>query len=48
MGAHNVLIVGEEELETGYAILRNMLTKEQQRVQIQGLVERLKEVLSRP
>lgn len=48
MGAHNVLIVGEEELERGYAILRNMLTKEQQRVQIQGLVERLKEVLSRP
>lgn len=46
MGARKVLIVGEDELESGYAILRDMTTKEQQKIQIQGIIETLKEVLS--
>ena len=41
--AGHVLIVGEDELENGDAILRNMDTKEQVSVPIDGLVEAVKE-----
>ena len=37
-----VLIVGDDELEKGAAILRNMQTKEQISVSIDGLVENVK------
>jgi len=42
LGAANVLIVGENELKEGIAILRNMETKEQVSVPIDNLVENLK------
>jgi histidyl-tRNA synthetase len=41
LGADNVLIVGENELKKGAAILRNMETKEQETVPIDKLVENL-------
>ncbi len=41
LGAANVLIVGENELKEGSAILRNMETKEQESVPIDELVEKL-------
>ena len=40
--AGHVLIIGDEELEKGEAILRNMATKEQISVSIDGLVENIK------
>jgi histidyl-tRNA synthetase len=40
--AGHVLIIGDEELEKGEAILRNMATKEQISVPIDGLVENIK------
>jgi histidyl-tRNA synthetase len=36
--ASYVLIVGDRELDEGAAVLRNMTTKEQERVPLQGLV----------
>ena len=41
--AGHVLIVGDDELENGEAILRNMKTKEQVSVPIDGLVKTIKE-----
>jgi histidyl-tRNA synthetase len=41
--ARYVLIVGDDELEKGEAILRNMLTKDQVTVPFDGLVEAIKE-----
>jgi histidyl-tRNA synthetase len=40
--AGHVLIIGDEELEKGEAILRNMATKEQISVPIDGLVENIR------
>lgn len=40
--AENVLIVGENEREQGHALLRNMTTKEQTPIAIDGLVPQLK------
>jgi histidyl-tRNA synthetase len=40
--AGHVLIIGDEELEKGEAILRNMATKEQISVSIDGLVENVR------
>jgi histidyl-tRNA synthetase len=39
-----VLIVGDDELERGAAVLRNMQTKEQASIPIDDIVERLKEI----
>ena len=39
LGASHVLIVGDRELDEGAAVLRNMTTKEQEKVPLQGLVE---------
>ena len=38
LNADHVLIVGESELQNGAAVLRNMATKEQQDVPLDGLV----------
>jgi histidyl-tRNA synthetase len=45
LGAANVLIVGDNELKEGTAILRNMETKEQVAVALVNLVENLKKRL---
>ena len=47
LGAANVLIVGENELKEGTAILRNMETKEQEEVAIEGIVEKLTKRLAK-
>jgi len=47
MGAGFVLIVGEQELKDGSAVLRNMETKEQESIKIEGIVENLKKALSK-
>lgn len=36
--AHTVVIIGEEELRNGVAIVRNMHTKEQQEIKMEGLM----------
>ena len=41
--ARYVLIVGDDELKKGAAVLRNMETKDQVSVPIDGLVEAIKE-----
>ncbi|MEJ2286902.1 MAG: His/Gly/Thr/Pro-type tRNA ligase C-terminal domain-containing protein, partial [Desulfobacterales bacterium] len=41
LGAACVLIVGENELKEGRAILRDMETKVQEEVALEGLVEEL-------
>ncbi|MEW6669664.1 MAG: histidine--tRNA ligase [Thermodesulfobacteriota bacterium] len=43
--AAKVLIVGENELSAGKALLRDMAARSQQEVPLEGLVERLKEML---
>jgi histidyl-tRNA synthetase len=40
--ARYVLILGEEELKKGRAVLRNMKTKSQEEIPMQGIVETLK------
>jgi histidyl-tRNA synthetase len=45
--ARNVLIVGDEELEKGEAILRNMQTKAQIAIPISGLVQTVKDKLNK-
>ncbi|MDQ1333111.1 MAG: histidyl-tRNA synthetase [Thermodesulfobacteriota bacterium] len=45
IGARHVLIVGEDELKTSRAALRNMLTKEQADVELKDAVNVLKEML---
>ena len=47
MGAGYVLIIGEQELKDGSAVLRNMETKEQESIGIEGIVENLKKALSK-
>lgn len=41
LGAARVLIVGETELKQGAAILRDMVTKDQEKVALEGIVEEL-------
>ncbi len=48
IGALQVLIVGEEELAEGAVILRNMKTKQQASIPINGLVDHVKRLLMRP
>lgn len=45
LNAKHVLIVGESELQKGAAVLRNMATKEQQEIALDGLVQRVIEKL---
>ena len=45
LGAKYVLIVGEKELEEGSVIMRNMMTKEQVLIPIDGIIEKVKEKL---
>jgi len=41
LGAANVLMVGDNELQEGTAILRNMASKEQMSVPLDNLVENI-------
>ena len=45
LGAPHVLIIGDQELAAGKAILRNMETKEQIQVPIDTMVEKILSVL---
>lgn len=45
LGAKHVLIVGADELEKGEAVLRNMITKEQHTVAMDGIVENIKNLI---
>lgn len=45
LGAAHVLIVGEDELKQGLVIMRNMNTKNQISIPVQGLVDNIKKVL---
>ena len=47
LGAEYVLIVGEKEIKEGSVILRNMTTKEQIPIPIDGVVDRVKAKLSK-
>jgi len=42
LGAKKVLIVGDDELDSGRGILRDMLTKEQVEVDLKEVVEVIK------
>ena len=46
LGARYVLILGDKEIEEGIAVLRNMATKEQSPVPVEGIVEKLKSILT--
>lgn len=46
LGAGHVLIVGDKELDEGVAVLRNMATKEQVPLKIEGIIDTLKSKLS--
>ncbi|OGW55617.1 MAG: histidine--tRNA ligase [Nitrospirae bacterium RBG_19FT_COMBO_55_12] len=45
-GAGHTLILGEQEIKNGKAVLRNMQTKEQKEVPLQNIVEELRKTLS--
>ncbi|MCD6297500.1 MAG: histidine--tRNA ligase [Deltaproteobacteria bacterium] len=45
LGARKVLIAGEDELASGKGVLRDMETKEQVDVEIEDIVDRLKEIM---
>jgi len=47
INAANVLIVGSQEIEEGAVVLRNMQTKEQITVPIDGMVHRIKKYLTK-
>jgi histidyl-tRNA synthetase len=47
MGARNVLIVGDNELQDGYAILRDMETKDQEKIGLDQMIQTLIHRLSR-
>ncbi len=46
LGAKRVLIVGDNELDSGKVVLRDMSTKEQVEIEIAGLEDKLREYLS--
>ncbi|MEX1326232.1 MAG: histidine--tRNA ligase [Desulfobacterales bacterium] len=46
LGASYVLIVGDQELEEGTAILRNMATKEQTSISLDNVIESIQQTLS--
>jgi len=45
LNAAHVLIVGEDELKKGEAILRNMKTKEQYLISVNGIVENIRNII---
>ena len=45
LGAGHVLIVGEAELQNGEAVLRNMETKAQEKVPMENLTDRVRQLL---
>ncbi|MFP4446836.1 MAG: histidine--tRNA ligase, partial [Desulfosudaceae bacterium] len=47
-GAGRVLIVGDAELDAGRALLRNMATKEQQKIPLDNITDRLMEIIPGP
>ena len=47
LNAKMVLIVGEDELSKGYAVLRNMKTKEQEEIPVDGLIESLINIIKK-
>ncbi len=42
LGAKMVLIVGDDEIESGNGVLRDMNTKEQKEIGLENLVEEIK------
>ena len=46
LGARRVLIVGDDEIASGKAVLRDMSNKTQVDVVLQGLVQDLKNILA--
>ena len=46
VGAHHVLIVGDNEIKEGSVILRNMKTKDQVSIPIENAVENIKAKIS--
>jgi len=46
LGAGHVLIAGDKELDEGVAILRDMSTKEQVSLKIEGIIDTLKSKLT--
>jgi histidyl-tRNA synthetase len=46
INAANVLIVGSQEIEAGAVVLRNMATKEQVTIPIDGMVNHIKKHLA--
>ena len=47
LNAKMVLIVGEDELSKGHAVLRNMKTKEQEEIPVDGLIESLINIIKK-
>lgn len=48
LGANHVVILGEDELARGKAILRGMETKAQEEIPLEGIEERLTALLRKP
>jgi histidyl-tRNA synthetase len=46
LGAAHVMIIGDNELSEGVVILRNMKTKEQVRIAVEEVVEKVGEIIS--
>ncbi|MFZ1956147.1 MAG: His/Gly/Thr/Pro-type tRNA ligase C-terminal domain-containing protein, partial [Desulfobacterales bacterium] len=46
LGAAYVMIIGDNELSEGVVILRNMKTKEQVRIAVEEVVEKVGEIIS--
>ncbi|MCK9419761.1 MAG: histidine--tRNA ligase [Nitrospirae bacterium] len=47
-GAGHTLIIGEQEMKSGMAVLRNMQTKEQEEIALRNIEEELKKRTARP
>jgi histidyl-tRNA synthetase len=47
-GAGLTLIIGEQEMKSGIAVLRNMQTKEQTEIALKNIEEELKKRTTRP
>jgi histidyl-tRNA synthetase len=46
LGAAYVMIIGDNELSEGVVILRNMKTKEQVRIAVEEVVEKVGDIIS--
>jgi histidyl-tRNA synthetase len=47
LGAAYVMIIGDNELSEGVVILRNMKTKEQVRIAVKEVIEKVSEIVHR-